>query len=96
MSDDNLIEIIIRQVLDEHGEIEGFKDITAGNVFENRWRVNIWITYQNPELISGSKSQRIEYSYFMHVDDAGNITKCEPPLGEKVVLLKSNRGLPTR
>ena len=95
MSDDNLTEIIIRQVLDKHGEIEGLKEVTAGNVFENRWRVNIWIYYVNPDLLSASKSQRIEYSYFIHVDDAGNITNCEPPLGEKATLSKTKRGLPT-
>ena len=91
MSDDNLTEIIIRQVLDKHGEIEGLKEVTAGNVFENRWRVNIWVYYVHPELLTSSKSQRIEYSYFICVDDAGNITRCNPPLGEKYVPAKSTR-----
>lgn len=91
MDNDNLTEIIIRQVLDKHGEIKDLKEVKARNIFDNRWRINVWTEYNNAELLSAHPSQRIEYSYFIHVDDAGVITKCDPPLGEKYVPAEHTR-----
>ena len=82
MNDSNKEEIITRQVLDAHGELEDFKEIRMSNVFDNRWRINVWCYYEDPNLMSSlSRPSTIKYSYFVHVDDAGKILKSSPELG---------------
>jgi len=82
MNDSNKEEIITRQVLDAHGELEGLKEVRMSNVFDNRWRVNVWCYYEDPNLMSNLvRPAKIKYSYFLHVDDAGKILKSSPELG---------------
>ena len=93
---ENIGEKIVRQIVDTTGEIDNLVDIKTHNVFNNRWRVNIWTSYVHPDLLSETKSQRIEYSYFIHVDDSGNIIKCSPELGTKNEIKWKSKGLPYR
>ena len=67
MSNDNLTEIIIRQVLDEHGEIEDLREVRAFNVFDNRWRIDIWCDFDSTQTIMPTRCSKIFYSYFAHI-----------------------------
>ena len=91
MNSDKLSEIIIRQVLDGHGEIKDLREVRASNVFDNRWRIDIWCHYDSTQTIMKTVCAKIFYSYFIHVNESGNITKCSPPLGEKRVSSKTPR-----
>ena len=75
-----LKEKIIRQVLDGTGEIKDFKDVRASNVFDNRWRVDVWCYYDSTQTIVATKCSKIYYSYFIHTDDDGKITKSNPEI----------------
>ena len=91
-----LREKIIRQVLDGTGEIEEFKEVLPYNVFDNRWRIDVWQWYWNPDCDTDYKGHRICQSYFIHVDEAGNITKCDPELGTVHKMGFKNDKLPFR
>jgi len=88
MSNSNKEEMITRQVLDAHGGIDDLKEIRMRNVFDNRWRVNVWCYYEDPNLMSNlTRPSTIKYSYFIHVDDAGSIMASDPELGAKILKL---------
>ncbi len=91
-----LKEKIIRQILDGTGEIKDFKEVIIHNVFDNRWRIDIWQWYWNPDCDNDYKGHRICQSYFIHVDDAGSITKCNPELGTEQKVIFTNEKLPSR
>ena len=82
MSNSNKEEIITRQVLDAHGRMDELKEVRMRNVFDNRWRVNVWCYYEDPNLMSNlTRPSTIKYSYFIRVDDSGNIVHSDPELG---------------
>ena len=82
MSNSNKEEIITRQVLDAHGRMDDLKEVRMRNVFDNRWRVNVWCYYEDPNLMSNlTRPSTIKYSYFIRVDDSGNIVHSDPELG---------------
>jgi|TARA_R110002110_G_scaffold280154_1_gene494904 hypothetical protein len=81
MTDSNKEEIITRQVLDAHGELKDLKEIRLYNVFDNKWRINVWCYYENESIMSIFRPATIKYSYFVHVDDACKILKSCPKLG---------------
>tara|TARA_Y100001938_G_scaffold140883_1_gene209759 strand:+ start:6296 stop:6562 length:267 start_codon:yes stop_codon:yes gene_type:complete len=82
MSNSNKEEIITRQVLDAHGRMDDLKEVRMRNVFDNRWRVNVWCYYEDPNLMSNlTRPATIKYSYFIRVDDSGNIVHSDPELG---------------
>ena len=84
MSDDNLKEIITRQLLEEMGEIKDLRQIRMRNVFDRNWRVDIFCYYDDPTLMSSViRPTRIKYSYFIRVDESGNIIKSDPEIGEE-------------
>ena len=93
---ENTQEKIIRQVLDATGEIENLHKTTAHNVFDNRWRVNIWCWFYHPETLSETRSYTIDYSYFVKVDESGKILSSCPDLGEKCNKDYKSNKLPTR
>ena len=82
MSNSNKEEIITRQVLDAHGSMDDLKEVRMRNVFDNRWRVNVWCYYEDPNLMSNlTRPATIKYSYFIRIDDSGNIVHSDPELG---------------
>tara|TARA_B100000745_G_scaffold10112_1_gene7887 strand:- start:834 stop:1136 length:303 start_codon:yes stop_codon:yes gene_type:complete len=81
--DPNLQEKLIREeVLDKLGRIKDFYQITAKNVYWNRWRVNVW-TCEWPEGMYGP-SYNIKYSYFCTVQD-NCIAKSDPEIIPKLL-----------
>lgn len=60
---------IINEVLNRLGKPENFWQATAKNVFDNRWRVNIW-TWEWLDLeCSITKKRMIEHSYFVKYNE---------------------------
>tara|TARA_R110002020_G_scaffold427731_2_gene637153 strand:+ start:3307 stop:3576 length:270 start_codon:yes stop_codon:yes gene_type:complete len=55
--------------------------ITAGNVFENNWRVNIWSTKLVEGEYSSLTTSCIEYSYFIkYNNELKTIINSDPPI----------------
>ena len=60
-------KLVCEEVLNKLGRIKNFYQITAKNVYYNKWRVNVW-TCEWPETMYGP-SYNIKYSYFCTVQD---------------------------
>ena len=55
-------DLICQEVLDKLGVVNDFHQITANNVFDDKWRINIWTTCW-PEFTI-APSYQIKHSYF--------------------------------
>ena len=73
------LENIVRQaVLEQLGKPPRLNKVRCHNVFDTRWRVNVWTEYDaGVEMIY--TSHRIEHSYFCRLSDDGEVT-CDPPI----------------
>lgn len=67
----DLSKTICNNVLQILGRPAEFLKIQALNVYMNRWRVNLW------------QKQAIPDSFFIQVDEKGNITSSNPPIVKK-------------
>jgi len=63
-------EGLIEQVIDKLGMPDTKYFVDPKNVFDNRWRVNVWVD-QNPQ--SHIPRMQITHSYFLKVDEYGAI-----------------------
>ena len=73
------IESMLKQgILDKLGRPPRLHNIRCHNIFDNRWRVNVWVTYDGGDemVFTGYK---IEHSYFCIVPDEGEIVY-DPPI----------------
>ena len=77
-------KLIREEVLEKLGRIKDFYQITASNVYYNRWRVNVW-TCTWPEEMYGP-SYQIKYSYFCTVQD-NCIAKSDPEIIPDILIL---------
>ena len=93
---ENRKEKVIRQVLDVTGEIDNLHEIKASNVFGNNWRLDIWCWYLHPNTLESTRAYRIDYSYFITIDETGAILESTPELGKKSTIGSVKRKLPTR
>jgi hypothetical protein len=89
-------KMIEEQVMEALGEISDFKEIRIHNVFDNRHRVDVWCDYQPDGCITEFLGQQIKYSYFVRVDEEGNITRSDPELGTKTQTKFRGSKLPFR
>ena len=60
-------ELVIEEVLEQLGTPHNLYKIDANNVYDNRWRVDVWIEEWKEE--STGPSYRIAYSYFCTIKD---------------------------
>jgi len=74
-------ELIEDLVLKKMGKPKNFYKISALNVYDNRWRVDVWTSYLSKESETGLDSYKIGYSYFCHVQ-GNEIVKSIPEIGE--------------
>ena len=74
-------ELIEDAVLKIMGKPKDFYKISALNVYDNRWRVDVWTSYLSKESETGLDSYKIGYSYFCHVQ-GNEIVKSIPEIGE--------------
>ena len=76
-----LEEFVKEQVLQKLGTPPNLSHITAGNMWGNRWRVNVWCFHESQrEVISIVNIQSIDYSYFIHTSEDGTIIKSSPTI----------------
>ena len=74
-------ELIEDAVLKIMGKPKNFYQINALNLYDNRWRVDIWTSYIAKNSMTGLDSYKISYSYFCHVQGT-EIVKSIPELGQ--------------
>ena len=69
---------IREQVLNLLGRPKSLNFIRASNVFDNRWRVDVWCYFDSQETIMPSQCSKILHSYFIHASEDGTIIKSSP------------------
>ena len=77
---EELKAFIEEQVITKLGKPKNLNFIKASNIFDNRWRVDVWCYFDSTETIVATKCSKIYYSYFIHADDDGKITKSNPEI----------------
>ena len=60
-------ELICKEVLQTLGPVKDLFEVMARNVYENRWRVDVWTEEWKPEVYG--PSYRIKHSYFCKIQD---------------------------
>ena len=68
------------QVITKLGKPSELNFIRASNIFDNRWRVDVWCYYDSTVTIMPTKCSKIFHSYFIHTDDHGKIVKSSPEI----------------
>ena len=74
-------ELIEDAVLKILGKPKNFYQNNALNVYDNRWRVDIWTSYVAKDSMTGLDSYKISYSYFCHIQ-GNEIVKSMPEIGQ--------------
>tara|TARA_B100000809_G_scaffold235387_1_gene253552 strand:- start:385 stop:735 length:351 start_codon:yes stop_codon:yes gene_type:complete len=77
---EELKSFIEQQVVTKLGQPPSLNFVRASNIFDNRWRVDVWCNYDSTETIVKTKCSHIFHSYFIHVDKHGKITKSDPEI----------------
>ena len=70
-------DLICQEVLDQLGVVNDFHQITAKNVFDDKWRINVWTTYW-PEFMC-APSYKIKHSYFCTIKE-NCVSGCVPEI----------------
>ena len=77
----HLDKLVINAVISELGKPPNLIEVTAGNLWSNRWRVNVWCVHNVKAEFSVVDSPRIDYSYFLRYDEeSGKIISCDPEI----------------
>ena len=80
-------KLVINAVVSKLGKPKNLDFIRASNVFDNRWRVDVWGSHDSTTTDVVVKYSKIDYSYFIRYDEeAGQIISCDPeiePIKEK-------------
>ena len=75
-----LVAFVKEQVLLKLGTPKNLSHITAGNLWDNRWRVNVWCTHKPKGEVCMVETLSIDYSYFIHTSEDGTIIKSSPKI----------------
>ena len=70
-------ELIGQEVLDKLGVVNDFHKISAKNVFDDKWRIDVWTQRWLEHTIS--PSYKIKHSYFCTIKD-NCISGCQPEI----------------
>jgi hypothetical protein len=73
VQEEHVIEMVFKKI----GKIPNFLKISARNVFDNNWRVNIWTHYQNG--VNVCAIYEISYSFFCTIE-GGEIVESNPEI----------------
>jgi len=77
----HLDKLVINAVISELGKPSNLIQVTAGNLWSDRWRVNVWCVHKIEAEFSRVDSPRIDYSYFLRYDEeSGKIISCDPEI----------------
>ena len=71
---------IEEQVLSKLGTPDNLNYMKSGNVFDHRWRVDVWCLYDSTTTDVAVKCSKIFHSYFVHVDEDGKIINSSPKI----------------
>ena len=69
--------LLCEEVLEKLGVVNDFHQITPKNVFDDKWRINVWTTFW-PDFAC-APSYAIKHSYFCTVKD-NCISGCSPDI----------------
>ena len=69
--------LLCEEVLEKLGVVNDFHQITAKNVFDDKWRINVWTTYW-PEFMC-APSYKIKHSYFCTIKE-NCLSGCTPEI----------------
>ena len=83
LTKEELKSFVEEQVITRLGKPPELNFIRASNIFENRWRVDVWCHYDSTITIMPTKCSNIKHSYFIHVDEHGKITKADPEINKE-------------
>jgi len=83
LTKNELKSFVEEQVITKLGKPPELNFIRASNVFNNRWRVDVWCYFDSEETIMPSKCSNIKHSYFIHVDEHGKITNSSPEINKE-------------
>jgi hypothetical protein len=78
-----LQSFIEEQVITKLGKPKELDFIRSGNVFDNRWRVDVWCYFDSMVTIMAIKSSKIKHSYFIRVDEHGKIIDSSPEINKE-------------
>ena len=70
-------KLVCEEVLNKLGNVKDFYKIDAGNVYHNKWRVDVWTLIWKDGMYG--PSYNIKYSYFCTVQD-NCIAKSDPEI----------------
>ena len=73
--------LVEKQVMETLGKPNNFDYIRSKNVYNNRWRVDVWCEHESNKTMVFTKYSTIDYSYFIKVDDEGKIVESSPKIG---------------
>ena len=60
------------------GKPPKFHSIRSKNVFDNKWRVDVFCYVETATENAVYFDKRIDYSFFISTDDSGKVVKSEP------------------
>ena len=60
-------KLVCEEILNKLGTVKDFYKIEAGNIYYNKWRVNVWTIIWKDGMYG--PSYNIKYSYFCTVQD---------------------------
>ena len=70
-------ERVVSMVLELLGEPANYFGTTVRNVFEDKWRVNVWTQHYSSERVT--PVHHISHSFFLTIQN-GEITHSDPPI----------------
>ena len=73
-------DFVKEQVLNKLGKPKNLNFIRASNIFENRWRVDVWCYFDSTETIMPTKCSKIFHSYFIRTGTDGQIIYSNPEI----------------
>ena len=80
ISQKNYTESVKEQVLEKLGKPNNLNFVRASNIFDNRWRVDVWCFFDSTKTIMPTKCSKIFHSYFIHTSGSGEIIKSDPKI----------------
>ena len=83
LTKEELKSFVEEQVIAKLGKPSNLNFIRASNVFNNRWRVDVWCYHKVEGCISEQSCSMIDHSYFIHADEHGKITKSDPEINKE-------------
>lgn len=72
---------IIEQVINKMGgKPKNLHSIRPRNIFNNKWRIDVFCEHEAETEMITMKGIRIDYSYFVTLDEDGEIVKSSPEI----------------